>query len=85
MSCSRACLLHLPHCSIGMTFCLPACLPASRQIVNLVGGQYVGQLEYSGNTSTATWLSVMILPSFAFLRSIYLGTKSLSFAFVAKL
>jgi hypothetical protein len=44
------------------------------QIVNLVGGQYVGQLEYSRDTSTSTWLSVMILPSFAFLRSIYLGT-----------
>jgi hypothetical protein len=44
------------------------------QFVNLVGVQYVGQLEYSRDTSTSTWLSVMILPSFAFLHSIYLGS-----------
>jgi hypothetical protein len=49
-------------------------------ILNLVGGQYVGQLEYSRDTSTSTWLSVMNLPSFAFLRSIYIG--SLTWIFV---
>jgi len=39
-------------------------------IVNFIGGPYLGQL-YSSDTSTATFNAVSILPSFAFLRSIY--------------
>jgi ABC-type multidrug transport system ATPase subunit len=42
-----------------------------RKIVNVVGGRYVGQLSSSETTSGGTWFAVMLVPSFAFFRSIY--------------
>lgn len=39
-------------------------------LVNIVGGPYLGRRLGSG-TSESSWASIMLLPSFAFLRSVY--------------
>lgn len=40
-------------------------------LVNLVGGPYVGRRLGDLDTSEATWAAIMLLPSFAFFRSVY--------------
>lgn len=40
-------------------------------LVNIVGGPYLGQRLSDSDTSEGTWSAIMLLPSFAFLRSVY--------------
>lgn len=40
-------------------------------LVNLVGGPYLGQRLSDSDTSEGTWAAIMLLPSFAFFRSVY--------------
>lgn len=40
-------------------------------LVNLIGGPYVGRRLADRNTSESTWSAVMLLPSFAYMRSVY--------------
>lgn len=40
-------------------------------LVNIVGGPYLGRRLSDDNTSEGTWSAIMLLPSFAFLRSVY--------------
>lgn len=40
-------------------------------LVNIVGGPYIGQRLEDENTGEGTWSAIMLLPSFAFLRSVY--------------
>ncbi|KAI0566793.1 ABC transporter [Gracilaria domingensis] len=40
-------------------------------IVNLVGGPYLGRRLSDDTATEGTWASIMLLPSFAFLRSVY--------------
>lgn len=40
-------------------------------LINIVGGPYLGTRLSSDSTSEGTWAAIMLLPSFAFLRSVY--------------
>lgn len=40
-------------------------------LVNLVGGPYIARKLASGRTSESSWNAIMVLPSFAFMRSVY--------------
>lgn len=50
-----------------------ALLARELKVVNLVGGRYVGTLLSADNTSEGTWVAVMLLPTFALMRSVYYG------------
>lgn len=40
-------------------------------LINIVGGPYLGQRLSDDTTGEGTWSAIMLLPSFAFLRSVY--------------
>lgn len=40
-------------------------------LINIIGGPYIGQRLDDEDTSESTWSTIMILPSFAYLRSVY--------------
>lgn len=39
--------------------------------INFLGGPYIGQRVSDEDTSTGLWVAIMILPSFAYMRSVY--------------
>lgn len=40
-------------------------------VVNIIGGPYIGTLLSNGRTSNRAWAAIMLLPSFAYMRSVY--------------
>eukprot|EP00177_Eucheuma_denticulatum_P004698 GFKZ01008528.1.p1 GENE.GFKZ01008528.1~~GFKZ01008528.1.p1 ORF type:complete len:907 (+),score=108.45 GFKZ01008528.1:107-2827(+) len=40
-------------------------------VVHIVGGPFLGRILGDGNTGEGTWFAIMLLPSFAYLRSVY--------------